>query len=71
VVARNGEMLGNVREVHEHYILIDQERAHEDLRLPVDAIVEVVGGRLQVSVNREALNLVDHEETVHRQEVDE
>jgi hypothetical protein len=71
VIALNGEMLGTVREAHEHYILIDQAGVHEDLRLPVDAIAEMMDGKLHVSVNREALNAVDHEETVHRHEVDE
>lgn len=68
VIARNGETLGKVREVHEHYLLIDQPGAHRDLDLPIEAVVGLEGGRLEVSVNREALTEVDHEETVHRQE---
>lgn len=70
VMALNGEMLGKVREAYSHYILVDQEGVHNDLNLPVDAILEFVDGRLQVSVNREALTEVDHEETVHRHEDD-
>lgn len=70
VVALNGESLGKVREVHAHYILIEQVGIHEDLDLPVDAIEEMRDEELHVSVNREALSKVDHEETVHRQDTD-
>lgn len=70
VVALNGNVLGNVREAYEHYLLIDQEGEHEDLNLPIEAVVGMVDGRLQVSVNREALTEVDHEETVHHQQDD-
>ena len=68
VIALNGEVLGRVREVHEHYLLIDQPHAHRDLDLPIDAISDSRDGNLHVSVNREALTEVDHEETVHRQD---
>jgi cell shape-determining protein MreC len=66
VVAYNGELLGKVREVHPHYILVDQEGEHDDFDVPVHAIQSFENGKLQVSVNRWAATEVDHEETVHR-----
>ncbi len=68
VVGLNGEMLGKVREAYSHYLLIDQEGQHDDLDVPTHAIVGLVDGKLQLSVNRTALTEVDHEETVHRQD---
>jgi hypothetical protein len=70
VIARNGEVLGTVRESHPHYILVDQPGQHLDLDVPVHGIEGFTGGKLQLSLNREALTLVDHEETVHRGTVD-
>lgn len=67
VVALNGEMLGKVREVHSHYLLVDQEGRHDDLDVPVRAIAGLVDGVLQLTVDRSALTEVDHEETVHRE----
>lgn len=70
VVALNGELLGTVRETHPHYILVDQPNEHLDLNVPVHGIEGIAGGKLQLSLNREALTSVDHEETVHRERVD-
>jgi hypothetical protein len=70
VVALNGEVLGTVREAHAHYLLVDQADAHNDLEVPVHAVIGLVGGTLQVSINRDAATEVDHEETVHRQHDD-
>ena len=70
VVALNGDVLGVVREVHAHYVLIDQPDEHLDLDLPVHAIERFDGNRLYIRLNREALTTVDHEETVHREHVD-
>lgn len=67
VVALNGEMLGTIRETHPHYLLVDQPDAHDDLDIPAHAVQGIVGGRLQLSINRSALTPVDHEETVHHQ----
>jgi len=66
VVALNGEVLGTVRETHPHYLLVDQPDAHDDLDIPAHAVRGLVGGRLELTVNRSALTPVDHEETVHR-----
>ena len=63
----NGTLLGYVREVHPHYLLVGQEGEHEDLEVPVHAILGVSEGQLQVSVNRESVTLVDNVETTHRQ----
>ena len=63
----NGTLLGYVREVHPHYLLVGQEGQHEDLEVPVHAILGVSEGQLQVSVNRESVTLVDNVETTHRQ----
>lgn len=70
VIARNGERLGTVRESHPHYILVDQPDEHLDLDVPVHGIEGFTDGMLHLSLNREALTRVDHEETVHRERVD-
>jgi hypothetical protein len=66
VVAFDGSSLGQVREIHPHYLLVGRAGQHEDLEVPVHAIVGVVDGKLQVSVNRESVTSVDNEETAHR-----
>jgi hypothetical protein len=66
VIAFNGSVLGRVREVHPHYLLVGQEGQHGDFEVPVHAIQGLVDGKLQVSVNLEALTPVDDEETAHR-----
>lgn len=66
VVGFDGSPLGQVREVHPHYILVGHEGHHGDLEVPVHAIQGVTDGKLQVSVNREAVTEVDDEETAHR-----
>ena len=66
VIAFDGSELGHVREVYPHYLLVRREGQHTDLEVPVHAIRGVTEGRLQVSVNREAVSEVDDEETAHR-----
>ncbi len=63
----NGSLLGYVREVHPHYLLVGEEGQHADLNVPVHAIQDFSEGQLQVSVNRDAVTEVDDVETVHRQ----
>ena len=70
VVAFDGSLLGEVHEVHPHYLLVGQEGQHTDLEVPVHAILGVVDGKLQVSVNRGAVTEVDDEETAHRLDED-
>ena len=62
----NGSLLGTVREVHPHYLLVGQEGEHHDLEVPVHAILGFEEGVLQVSVNRESVTEVDDVETAHR-----
>lgn len=66
VVAFDGMHLGTVREVHAHYLLVDQEGEHDDLEVPVHAIQGFENGTLRVSITRQSATAVDHEETVHR-----
>jgi hypothetical protein len=66
VRAYDGTLLGYVREVHPHYLLVGQEGEHDDLEVPVHAIRGLVAGELQVSVTRGAVTSVDDEETAHR-----
>jgi hypothetical protein len=67
VVGFNGEDLGQVHEVHPHYLLVGQEGQHVDLEVPVHAIVGVSEGKLQVSVTRESSSPVDTVETARTQ----
>jgi hypothetical protein len=62
-----GAYLGTVREAYPHYLLVDQEGEHDDLTIPIHAIVSYADGRLEVSVDRGSASAVDHEETVHHQ----
>lgn len=66
VSAFDGTLLGRVREVYPHYILVDQEDQHNDLEVPVHAILGFDGGRLRVSITRDSATEVDDEETAHR-----
>ncbi len=64
VRAFDGSLLGYVRDVHPHYILVGEEGQHIDVEVPVHAIRGIVDGQLQVSVNRWAVTEVDTVETV-------
>ena len=66
VRAFDGTLLGHVREVHPHYLLVGQDGEHADLEVPVHAIRGVTDGELQVSVNRDSGTEVDDVETAHR-----
>ena len=66
VVGFNGAPLGNVREVHPHYLLVGREGEHTDLEVPVHAILGFSDGQLQVSVNQDSVTEVDDVETAHR-----
>jgi hypothetical protein len=65
-VGFNGALLGIVREVHPHYLLVGEEGEHADLEVPVHAILGFSDGQLQVSVNRDSVTEVDDVETAHR-----
>jgi hypothetical protein len=66
--AFDGSVLGTVREVHPHYMLVRQEgeHSHKDLGVPVHAIRGFTEGHVQVSVNRGAVAELDDVETAHR-----
>ena len=66
VMGFNGALLGHVREIHPHYLLVGQEGEHADLEVPVHAILSFADGQLQVSVNRDSVTEVDNVETAHR-----
>jgi hypothetical protein len=66
VRAFDGSLLGHVREVHPHYLLVGQDGEHADLEVPVHAIRGFADGELQVSVNRDSVTEVDDVETAHR-----
>lgn len=65
VTAFDGSLLGYVRDIHPHYLLVGRDGDHTDLEIPVHAIRGLADGRLQVSVNREAVSEVDDQETLH------
>jgi uncharacterized protein YrrD len=66
VIAANGEILGKVREVYPHFLLVAREGEHEDLEVPVQSIVTVGEGHIHTSINRESATSVDDVETAHR-----
>lgn len=66
VIGYNGQRLGEVHEVHPHYLLVGERGQHADLDVPVHAIVGMEGGALRVSVTRESATDVDEQETAHR-----
>ncbi len=66
VVGYGGSELGTVREAHPHYLLVGAEGQHDDLEVPVHAIVGFDGKILTVHVNRESTTPVDDVETAHR-----
>lgn len=67
VIALDGTLLGTVRNVHPHFLLVAQENdAHADLEVPPHALARYDGERLYLTVNREALSVVDDEETAAR-----
>jgi hypothetical protein len=67
VVAADGSTLGTVHQTHEHYVLVDQpDDPHASLTVPAHAIARLEG-QLHLRVNREALSVVDHDESAaHR-----
>ncbi len=67
VVALDGTVLGPVREVHPHYVLVgERDRPHFDLDVPARAIDRVEGSTVHLKVNRSALTEVDDTESANR-----
>lgn len=65
VIGFDGSLLGYVRDVHPHYLLVGHDGERADLEIPVHAIGGMVDGRLQVTLNREAVSEVDEQGTLH------
>ena len=65
VAGYNGQSLGQVHEVHPHYILVGREGEHTDLNIPVHAITGFTDGVLRVSINADSASQVDEQETAH------
>ena len=62
VIAEDGEILGDIRIVQPHFLLVRQEAdSQRDLEVPVHAIGSYDGQRLYLTVNRRALSEVDAE----------
>lgn len=66
VTGYDGALLGQVREVYPHFLLVGTDGQHNDLEVPVHAIKGFAGGQLQVSITRESASEVDDVETAHR-----
>ncbi|HUZ69623.1 MAG TPA: hypothetical protein VMU65_07910 [Candidatus Saccharimonadales bacterium] len=67
VFALNGERLGRIRTVYSHLLLVEQDGTpHANLEVPTHAIATYDDGQLHLSVNREALSVVDDEESAAR-----
>lgn len=65
VFALNGEELGAVEAFHPHFFLVRHaDDTHADLQVPTHAIADYDGKRLMLLVNREALSVVDDEESI-------
>jgi len=70
VHAANGEFLGTVHAVHPHFFLVegDGPDGHTEYEVPNRAAGAVEGGRIVLTVNREALTTVpgEHQTAAHR-----
>jgi len=67
VLAKDGEVLGHIRTIYPHYILVGQPgEEHADLEVPAHAIARLEDQRVWLTVNRQALTPVDDEEALAR-----
>ena len=67
VIALDGQRLGTVRTVYDHFFLVSQDGTdHADLEVPPHAVARYEGDRIYLTVNREALSVVDDEESAGR-----
>ena len=67
VVALDGQRLGTIRTVYPHFLLVAQDGTeHADLEVPIHALGRYDGSQLALTVNREALTVVDDEESALR-----
>jgi hypothetical protein len=68
VIAYDGSLLGEVREVHPHYFLVHRGGEHDDLDVPMHAVIDVADGHIRTHVNRDSVTAVDDEETPRRRD---
>jgi hypothetical protein len=67
VIAADGQRLGTVRTVYDHFFLVSRDGTqHTDLEVWPRVVARFDGNRLYLTVNREALSVVDDEETTSR-----
>lgn len=66
VIGFDGQPLGYVREAHRHYLLVGTGSPHEDLEVPVQAVIGLEDGKLRVHVTRDSSTPVDDEESANR-----
>lgn len=67
VVALDGQRLGTVRTVYDHFFLVSQDgNPHADLEVPPHAVAGFDDDRIYLTVNREALLIADIEEAAGR-----
>lgn len=67
VYALDGERLGTVRDVYDHYFRIKQDGDDlPDLEVPPHAVARYDGKRIDLSVNRRALTPVNDAESILR-----
>ncbi len=71
VIANNGEVLGTVREVYPHFILVARDGDHNDLEIPTNSILSADAREVHTHVNRESATSVDDVETAHRLKEDQ
>ncbi len=64
VVAANGEALGTVHTSHAHFFVLEGSEGASaiDYEVPIHAVAGIEGGRVLLTVNREALNPVPAEQ---------
>jgi len=67
VFALDGERLGTIRTVYDHFFLVKQDgNEHADLEVPPHAVARHDGERIYLSVNRRALTTVDDAQSALR-----
>jgi hypothetical protein len=67
VFALDGERLGTVRDVYDHFFRVKQDGDDlGDLEVPPHAVASFDGEKIQLSVNRRALTIVDDTESALR-----
>ena len=64
VIAADGEMLGKVHAVYPHFFVVEQATGDEPMNyeVPMHAVAGVEGGRVQLTVNLEALTALPDEQ---------